>query len=81
MNPRVKEVKYESPFKLLITFVNMEVREFDLVPYLEYPVYLPLKDENFCREAKANFGTVVWNDEIDFDPDLLYLESKRLIQA
>lgn len=81
MNPRVKAVKYESPYRLYITFVNQEVREFDLAPYLKYPVYEALKDENLCREAKANYGTVVWNDDIDFDPDLLYLEGKKLIHA
>ena len=81
MNPRVDEVKYESPYKLVLTFTNREVREFDFRPYLTYPVYEPLQDEAFCHKVKMINGTVSWDSEIDFDPDTLYLESKLLISA
>jgi len=40
-----------------------------------------LQDETFCRRAKVFNGTVVFDDEVDFDPDTLYLESKKLIQT
>jgi hypothetical protein len=73
MNPRVKRVSYRSPYKLLVTFVNDEIREFDLAPYLKYPVFEKLKDESICREARAEYGTVVWDKDTDFDPDTLYL--------
>ena len=78
MNPRVKNVKYERPYKLILTFTNNEIKEFDLYSYLHYPVYEALKDENVCHNAQIVNGTVAWNDEIDFDPDILYLESKTL---
>jgi hypothetical protein len=73
MNPRVKFVKYISPFKLELTFVNEEVKEFDLSPYLNYPVFEKLKDESYCRKARVAYGTVVWDEETDLDPDTLYL--------
>jgi len=79
MNPRVIDVKYESPYKLILTFTNGELREFDFSPYLDYPVYQVLKDEIFCRKAKVFNGTVIFDEVTDFDPDTLYLESKRLI--
>jgi hypothetical protein len=79
MNPRIKEVKYESPYKLVLTFSNNEIKEFDFSSYLNYPVYEPLKDETFCKKARPFNGTVIWDDVIDFDPDLLYLESKTLV--
>ncbi len=75
MSPRVKQVKYKSPYKLLLTFANDEIKEFDLQPCLNYPVYETLQDEALCSRAKVCLGTVIWNDETDFDPDLLYLES------
>ena len=77
MNPRVKNVKYKSPYQLVITFNNDEIKIFNLIDYLQYPVYEPLKDPVFCNKAKVLLGTVVWNDSIDFDPDTLYLESKQ----
>lgn len=81
MNPRVTGVKYESRYKLILTFSNNEVRGFDFSAYLLYPVYEPLKEECFCNKAKVFNGTVIWDDTIDFDPDTLYLESKKLEPA
>lgn len=78
MNPRVKIVRYKKPYKLILTFTNKEVKEFDLSKYLTVPVYEILKDETFCKKAKVFNGTVVWNESTDFDPDTLYLESKTL---
>ena len=80
MNPRVKAVHYDEPYKLIVTFSNDEIRIFDLASYLQYPVYLPLQDTAFCKKAKVVLGTVVWNETIDFDPDTLYLESKPLLE-
>lgn len=76
MNPRALKVEYAGNYQLIVTFVNNEVRQFDLGEYLKYPVYQQLKDESFCKKAKVINGVVQWNDIIDIDPDSLYLESK-----
>ena len=81
MNPRVSLVQYQSPHKLILTFSNKEVKEFDFVSYLNYPVYKALNDEAYCKKARVFNGTVVWDDSTDFDPDTLYLESKFLALA
>jgi hypothetical protein len=81
MNPRVTAVEYKSKYKLIITFENNEVKEFNLSPYLHYPVFELLNDESFCNKARVFNGTVVWDDITDFDPDTLYLESKLLATA
>lgn len=81
MNPRVTRVEYKSRYKLILTFSNGEKKEFDFSNYLQYPIYNSLGDETFCREVKVINGTAAWNDDIDFDPDRLYLESKSLIAA
>ena len=78
MNPRVNQVQYEHPYKLLLTFNNGEVKEFDFKKYLVYPVYKNLSDPAYCSKVKACYGTAVWDEEIDFDPDTLYLESKEI---
>lgn len=78
MNPRAIKVEYDSPYKLIVTFANGKVKVFELQPYLHYPVYQPLQNESFCDKATVQYGTVVWNEEIDVDPDRLYLESKEL---
>ena len=81
MNPRAISVKYRSPYTLIINFDNKEVKEFDLTPYLVYSVYERLKEETYCMKAHVKKGIVVWDDETDFDPDTLYLESRTLITA
>ena len=83
MNPRVNEVQYQHPYKLLLTFSNGEVKEFDFKKYLSYPVYEKLQNSAYCITVKAYQGTAAWDEEIDFDPDTLYLESKAVkkIQA
>jgi Protein of unknown function (DUF2442) len=81
MNPRVKSVEYKNPFRLTIVFLNEEQKEFDLSPYLHYPIYESLCDETYCRKVKVIAGTVAWSDDIDFDPDRLYEESKVLQEA
>ena len=79
MNPRVLTVEYKDDYKLLLTFTNKEVKLFDLLAYLNYPVYEPLKDEVFCKQVKAIDGVIQWNDYIDFSPDTVYLESKPVL--
>jgi Protein of unknown function (DUF2442) len=79
MNPRVSEVKYKHPYKLVLTFNNGGLKEFDFINYLNYPVYEKLKDPVFCNTVKVFLGTAVWDDEIDFAPDTLYLESKPVL--
>jgi hypothetical protein len=78
MNPRIKAVEYRDKYRLMLTFESGELKEFNLLPYLHYPVYESLKDESFCSKARVFNGTVVWDDTIDFDPDTMYLESKSL---
>jgi len=76
MNPRASFVKYKPHYKLIVTFSNDEVKEFDLRRYLDYPVYEPLRDESFCSKVKVIDGVILWDDVIDIDPDTVYLESK-----
>ena len=74
MNPRPDSVTAIEDYKLLVKFDNGEEKCFDMKPLLRYPVYEELKDEFLFKEAKVSYGTVVWNEEIDIDPDRLYLE-------
>jgi hypothetical protein len=75
MNPRATLVEYISPYQLDVTFQSGETKRFDLRPYLKYPIYQDLVNESLCSRATIQQGVVVWNDDIDLDPDTLYLES------
>ncbi len=81
MNPRVTKVTYKHPYKLIIKFTNDELKKFDFAHYLKYPVYEKLNDPAFCSKVKSFQGTAVWDDEIDFSPDTLYLDSKPVLKT
>lgn len=79
MNPRIQQVvAIDDDHTMVLKFANGETRVFDMNPYLEFPVFSPLRDIGFFKLAKAAHGTVVWPLEIDFDPDTLFLESRSL---
>jgi len=77
MNPKPQSVVAADDYKLCIKFDNGEEKVFDMKPFLHYPVYQELQDKLLFKDATVRYGTVVWNEEIDVDPDRLYLESKR----
>jgi len=78
MNPRVINVIANGDYTLLITFTNGEKKIFDVKPYLETGVFKQLKNPVFFITARAEHGTVIWNDELDIDPDTLFLESVKV---
>ncbi len=81
MNPRVQSVKVLKDYKLELEFSNGEKGIFSMQPYLDYPVFLPLKDYALFSTAKATMGFVSWNDDIDMSPDTLYLDCKIIGEA
>jgi Protein of unknown function (DUF2442) len=72
--PRVRHVKAQDDFMLLVTFSDGAVKRFDVKPYLEYPAFRRLKDSALFFKAHVDHGTVVWDDMLDLSPDSLYLQ-------
>lgn len=68
----VKEVEARKDYTLLITFTGGEQRIYNARPLLKKEIYSPLKNLAFFLKAKADCGTVVWNDDIDIAPEHLY---------
>ena len=75
MNPRVKSVKAESNYVLLLEFSNGEKKRFDVSPYIGKGVFAPLSDESFFRKVKVFLGSIQWPNGADLCPDTLYLDS------
>lgn len=76
MNPRVKNVKPEQDFTLLITFNNGEEKKFDVKPYLEIGIFKELKDVSMFNSVKPFPGSIQWANGVDLCPDTLYLDGK-----
>lgn len=68
----VKDVTAKEDYTLLITFTGGEQRIYNARPLLEKAIYSPLKNLAFFLGAKADCGTVIWNDDVDIAPEHLY---------
>lgn len=68
----VKDVRPQADYTLLLTFAGGEKKVYNARPLLDKAIYAQLKNPAFFLMAKADCGTVVWNDDIDIAPEHLY---------
>ena len=45
---------------------------FDMAPWLVRPPYQPLRNPTLFNRARVEYGTVVWPNGLDIDPETLY---------
>ena len=74
-----------EPFKIICEFNSDEIREIDFTSLVEkYKISNPqflgrLADIHFFQNVKLDsYGTLIWNNEIDFCPDVLYSMSENV---
>ena len=72
---RVSSVEPLHDFVVRLGFTDGTVRDLDLTPFLWGEVFEPLvKDIALFRAVAVDeeLGTIVWPNEADLDPDVLY---------
>jgi hypothetical protein len=74
----VVKVEVKQDYKLLIEFENGEKRLFDMFPYMDKKPFVQLKGSPLFARAFVDYGTVVWQGEIDIAPETLYDRSKSI---
>jgi hypothetical protein len=47
-------------------------------PYLEFGIFKELKDLHLFKTVKIRFDSIEWDNEADFDPEVLYKQSHKL---
>lgn len=75
----VKEVKPLENYYLLLTFETGEEKYFDMKPYLNIGIFKELKKLSMFNTVHKSFDTIEWENEADFDPEVLYEQSKKYI--
>ena len=70
--PALIKVAPLDNYYLLATFSNGENKKVDIKPYFRWKVFQPLKDKKLFKQARAEYGGVVWNDKIDLAQEALY---------
>lgn len=77
--PKITHVEPHADFTLTLTFSNGERRAFDLNPYLDLPVFRPLRDIRAFSDLRIDpLGSLVWGTGADLAYDMLYQESESL---
>jgi hypothetical protein len=69
---KILQVEPIQNFKLLLTFQTGERKVFDMTPYLEIGIFKELKEPEMFNTVHTSFDSIEWNNEADFDPEVLY---------
>jgi hypothetical protein len=75
MYPAIVQVKPLDDYHIVLSFANGEVRRFDMKPFLETGLFVQLKERKLFDSVKVSFDTIEWNNQLDFDPEILYEKS------
>jgi type II secretory pathway component PulC len=74
----VKRSFYLKDYKILLEFDDQKLKIVDLEEEIWGPVFEPLKDPDYFKKVKVKEGTIVWPNEADFCPDMLYKMGKEI---
>jgi hypothetical protein len=73
---RIRGVETLGGFRVRLSLTDGTTREVDLDPYLNGPVFEPLRaDTALFQDVRVDpeLGTIVWPNGADIDPDVLIL--------
>ncbi len=79
MFPRVTDVRHIKDYRLELTFADGVRAEMDFRRKVvgRGGVFKALEDVSFFRQVRVDSeaGTLVWPNDVDLDPDVLYSEA------
>lgn len=70
---RVQSVEPREGFSVDVHFTDGSQREINLAPYLQGPIFEPIRNNpSLFRAMQVEGGTIAWPNGADIDPDVLY---------
>lgn len=80
MIPKIKEVRAEKNYVLLVTFDNEQIKEYDMKPLLDDNRFSLLKDKIIFNMVKVDVGGygISWNDDIDLSENEIWTKGKQV---
>jgi hypothetical protein len=67
MYPKIKEIKANDDYILIVKFDNGIQKKYDFKKNFENPCFQDLKDMNLFKQVKIDAGGygISWNDDLD----------------
>jgi hypothetical protein len=79
MFPRIAAVRHIEGYRLELTFTDGKTAELDFADRVvgRGGVFTPLEDIDFFKQVRVDpeAGTLIWPNDVDLDPDVLYSEA------
>ena len=70
--PIVVRAEHRGSFRLRVVFNDASENTIDFEPWLDGPMFEPLKDPQYFQRFFVDGGTVVWPNGADIAPETLY---------
>ena len=74
--PTVTRAEYRGEYRIHVTFNDGVEGTIDFAPWLDGPVFQPLKDHTYFQRFFLDGGTVTWPNGADVAPETLYEQAK-----
>jgi hypothetical protein len=79
--PTVTRAEYRGEYKIHVTFNDGVEGTIDFTPWLDGPIFEPLKDRGYFERFFLDGGTVGWPNGADVAPETLYERAKSSAAA
>jgi len=70
--PHVVHAEYRGAYRIHLAFDDGREKTVDFAPWLQGPVFEPLKDTAYFQRFFLEAGTVSWPNGADIAPETLY---------
>lgn len=74
MIPDVIDFEILADYRIKVKLSNGRLGIFDVTPYLDRGIFKELRDYNYFKRARIEFGTITWPNEQDFSPETIEIK-------
>lgn len=79
--PSVTRAEYRGDYRIHVTFNDGKSGTIDFVPWLDGPIFEPLKNTEYFKRFFLDGGTVSWPNGADIAPETLYAQAQSSAAA